>query len=106
MPLKRSDKMNVLVLRFIGLTLFGFVINSDPDQDRDSVTNTRIGILGPLDSSNTGADGANSLDRANSDRTRRVYSKQGEHSNRQPRNIQSLLFIFWSLGHSVNFEID
>ena len=70
--------MNVLVLRFIGLTLFGFVINSDPDQDRDSVTNTRIGILGPLDSSNTGADGANSLDRANSDQTRRVYNKHGE----------------------------
>ncbi len=98
---KKSDKMNVLVLRFIGLTLFGLLINSHPDQDRDSVTNTRIGILGPLDSSNTGTDGANSLDRANSDQTRRVYSKHGEHSNRQPRNIITI-FIFWSCGHSMN----
>ena len=60
------------------LTLIGFVINSDPDQDSDGVTNTR-GILGPLDSSNTETDGANSLDRVNSDQTWSVYNKQGEH---------------------------
>ena len=65
-------------MRFILLTLIGFVINSDPDQDSDGVTNTR-GILGPLDSSNTETDGANSLDRVNSDQTWSVYNKQGEH---------------------------
>ena len=74
--------MNVLI-RFIFLTLFGLLISSDPDQGRDGVTNTRIGILGPLDNSNTGTDGANSLDRVNSDRTKRVYSKHGEHSTCQ-----------------------
>ena len=71
--------MNVII-RFIFLTLFGLVISSDPDQGRDSVTDTRIGILGPLDNSNTGTDGANSLDRVNSDQTKRVYSKHGEHN--------------------------
>ena len=67
------------VIRFILLTLIGYVINSAPDQDSDGVTNTR-GILGPLDSSNTETDGANSLDRVNSDQTWRVYNKQGEHN--------------------------
>ena len=71
--------MNVLI-RYILLTLFGLVISSDPDQGRDSVTNTRIGILGPLDNSNTGTDGVNSLDRVNSDQTKIVYSKHGEHN--------------------------
>ena len=66
------------VIRFILLTLIGYVINSAPDQDSDGVTNTR-GILGPLDSSNTETDGANSLDRVNSDQTWSVYNKQGEH---------------------------
>ena len=71
--------MNVLI-KLIFLTLFGLVISSDPDQGRDSVTDTRIGILGPLDNSNTGTDGANSLDRVNSDQTKIVYSKHGEHN--------------------------
>ena len=72
----RRQKMN-LVIRFILLTLIDFVINSDPDQDSDGVTNTR-GILG-LESSNRETDGANSLDRVNSDQTWSVYNKHGEH---------------------------
>ena len=63
---------------FLWLTLVGFVINSDPDQGSDSVTNTR-GILGPLEASHTGTDGANSQARVNSDQIRRVYSKYGEY---------------------------
>ena len=90
--------MNVLI-RFILLTLFSLVINSDPDQGRDSVTDTRIGILGPLDNSNTGTDGANSLDRANSDQTKRVYSKHGEHGTCNPLNIFTTFFV-WSAKHS------
>ena len=73
----RRQKMN-LVIRLIWLTLIGFVTNSDADQDSDGVTNTG-GILGPLESSNTETDGVNSLDRVNSDQTRRVYNKHGEH---------------------------
>ena len=89
----RRQKMN-LVIRFIWLTLIGFVINSDPDQDSDGVTNTR-GILGPLESSNTETDGANSLYRVNSDQTRHVYNKHGEHDldtlNRPPIHILYVL---------------